>query len=262
MAWYLRATCCACCCCLNRELYPTLVDHAQYVGIWRETASSSPEGALYSFRWGADGVEVVQLVPTHRYLTDLTQKQLCVLGPSYPRYSAVVLDGIKCVLHDHGSNSHAAAAPCAVAEAAASVAVGGLATRRRSSSGSSTSSSSSGSSGGQDVPAGSSPSGFGWELLRFMQSSVQKVRGCLYQCQHTWCKHTDQQHVVVTAMIHAVLCTGGDPRCCVSQLCAHACCYACAAWAWSILLCMTHQINEALLGIARVLRTITSLRRS
>jgi hypothetical protein len=166
---------------LNRELYPILVDHAQYVGIWHETAPSSPEGALYSFRWGADGVEVVQLLPTHRYLTELTHKQLCVLGPSYPRYSAVVLDGNKCVLHDHGSNSHAAAAPCAVAEAAASVAVGGPASRRRSSSGSSTSSSSSGS---QDVPAGSSPSGFGWELLRFMQSSVQKVGWPLTQCKH------------------------------------------------------------------------------
>jgi hypothetical protein len=186
---------------LNRELYPILVEHAQYVGIWHETAPSSPEGALYSFRWGADGVEVVQLVPTQRYLTDLTHKQLCVLGPSYPRYSAVVLDGNKCVLHDHGSNSHAAAAPCAVAEAAASVAVGGPASRRRSSSsGSSTSSSSSGS---QDVSAGSSPSGFGWELLRFMQSSVQKVRWTLI-----WCKHAHDASIppiVIVIMLSYLL---------------------------------------------------------
>lgn len=164
-----------------------LLDHAQFVGIWHESSSpGNPQGALYSFRWAADGVQVVQLVPQHRYLTELTQQQLCVLGPAYPRFSAVVLDNNKCVLQDHGSNHHAATAACAVAEAAASVAVGGPASRRRSSSSGSSMSSrcssqdgcSSSSSSSKDVSAGSSPSstsGFCLELLRFMQSSVQKV---------------------------------------------------------------------------------------
>lgn len=150
-----------------------LVNHAAYVGIWHEAAPSSPQGALFSFRWAADGVKVVQLLPTKRYLTEIMQKPLCVLGPAHPRYSAVVVDGTKCVLRDHGSNHAGAVAPCAVAEAAASVAVFGP-SGRRSSSGSS--SSSSGSC--QDVSEGSSPSssaGFCSELLRFMQSSVQKV---------------------------------------------------------------------------------------
>lgn len=177
-----------------RELYPILLDHAEFVGIWRD--SSTPQGALYSFRWAADGVEIVQLVPKHRYLTDLTHKQLCVLGPSYPRYSAVVLDDNKCVLHDHGSNHHAAAAPCAVAEAVASVAVGGPASRRRSSSGSSSSSSSGsqdGSSSSKDVSAGSSPSstsGFCLELLRFMQSSVQKVGQAVKGALQAYSRHS------------------------------------------------------------------------
>jgi hypothetical protein len=160
--------------CLYRTLYPILTEHAAYVGIWHEKTAKSPNGAIYSFRWADDGVEVVELTPPHRYLTDLSHKRLCVLGPRYPRYSAVVLDDDKCVLHDHGSSVHAASAPCPAAEAAASVAVGGPANRRRSSSGSSSSSSTS----SQDVPAGSSPggtSGFCLELLRFMQSSVQKV---------------------------------------------------------------------------------------
>jgi hypothetical protein len=172
-------------CFLYRTLYPILTEHAAYVGIWHEKTAKSPNGAIYSFRWAEDGVEVVQLTPTQRYLTDLSHKRLCMLGPSYPRYSAVVLDDDKCVLHDHGSSIHAASALCPAAEAAASVAVGGPANRRRSSSGSSTSSSSS-SSSTQDVPAGSSPggtSGFCLELLRFMQSSVQKVsRTWQYQC--------------------------------------------------------------------------------
>lgn len=146
---------------LCRQLYPVLNQHAAYIGVWHTTADTAPRGALYSFRWAAGGVDVVQLVSSKKYLTQITHKRLCTLGPSHPRYQAEVIDGCKCVLRDYGSNSNGSFT-CSTAEAAASVAAGVA--------------SSSWTSSGSDGPSGSSP-GSSWsaELLRFMHSSVQRV---------------------------------------------------------------------------------------
>lgn len=151
-----------------RQLYPVLSSYANYVGVWHTAASSSPSGALYSFRWAPNGIDIVQLLPARLFLTDIRHEKLCTLGPCNPRYSGDLVDGTKCVLRDYGRDCAAGApAVCPVAEAAACVAAGGASSSRSVLAG--------------DAPLGSSPpgsSGFAAELLRFMQSSVQKVRRC------------------------------------------------------------------------------------
>lgn len=143
-----------------RQLYPVLIQHAAYVGVWHTAANTAPRGALYSFRWAQSGIDLVQLVPSKRYLTQIMRKRLCTLGPVHPQYQAEVIDGSKCVLRDYGS-SGGTPSICSAAEAAASVAAG-LA--------------SSGWTSSSSEAAGSSPgSSWGAELLRFMQSSVQRV---------------------------------------------------------------------------------------
>lgn len=147
--------------CIFRQLYPVLNQHAAYIGVWHTTADNGQRGALYSFRWAAAGVDVVQLIPAKKYLTLITHKRLCTLSPSHPRFQAEVVDGCKCVLRDYGSNSNGSIS-CSTAEAVASVAAGVA--------------SSSWTSSGSDGPSGSSPGSYwGAELLRFMQSSVQRV---------------------------------------------------------------------------------------
>jgi hypothetical protein len=147
---------------LCRQLYPTLLIHADCVGVWHK-AGAGPRGALYSFRWADSGIDVCELVPSRRYFTHITHKKLCTLNPSNLRYQAAVIDDTKCILRDYGIG-FASAASCAVAEAAACVAAGGASSSRTTSS--------------SDGGLGGSPTSSSWgaELLRFMKQSVQKVR--------------------------------------------------------------------------------------
>eukprot|EP00878_Enallax_costatus_P029857 GHUV01032421.1.p1 GENE.GHUV01032421.1~~GHUV01032421.1.p1 ORF type:complete len:405 (+),score=69.47 GHUV01032421.1:126-1217(+) len=146
---------------LYRQLYPVLQQHTAYIGVWHTTADTAPRGALYSFRWAQSGVDVVQLIPSKRYLTQITHKRLCTLGPAHPRYQAESIDGSKCVLRDYGI-SRSGTFTCSAAEAAASVAAGVA--------------SSSWTSSSSEAAGGSPGSSWGAELVRFMQSSVQRPR--------------------------------------------------------------------------------------
>eukprot|EP00775_Hariotina_reticulata_P010766 gene10766-10922_t len=145
-----------------RQLYPVLMSHAECVGVWHK-AGAGPSGALYSFRWAANGIDVCELVPSRRYFTHITHRKLCTLNPNNLRYQAAVIDDTKCILRDYGTG-FASAASCAVAEAAACVAAGGASSSRSASS--------------SDGALGGSPTSSSWgaELLRFMKQSVQKNR--------------------------------------------------------------------------------------
>jgi hypothetical protein len=120
---------------------------------------SGYRGRVYAFRWSTDCVEVVQLLPEQQWVLEVPTKLEYKLGPGYPRYIAEVVDNDKCILRAsaHGSPGGSSSA----AEAAAAVAMAGA--------------SSSKMAGGI---LGSSPtSGFGYELMRFMQGSVQVGQG-------------------------------------------------------------------------------------
>uniref|UniRef100_A0A383V8X1 Uncharacterized protein n=1 Tax=Tetradesmus obliquus TaxID=3088 RepID=A0A383V8X1_TETOB len=145
-----------------RQLYPLLTTYSSFVGVWHQAGEAdSPAGALFSFRWAPSGIEVVRLQPRRQYTTDIAHERLCMLGPGHARFEGdLVVGGTKCVLRDYGSSreqhcsggSPPGGGSClrvSAAEAAACVA----------------------------APLGSSPgasSGFGYELLRFMQGTVQK----------------------------------------------------------------------------------------
>jgi hypothetical protein len=89
-----------------RQLYPLLTDYSSYVGVWHQSGeAASPAGALFSFRWAPNGIEVVQLQPRRQFTTDIAHQRLCMLGPGYPRFQGdLVVGGTKCVLRDYGSS--------------------------------------------------------------------------------------------------------------------------------------------------------------
>jgi hypothetical protein len=89
-----------------RQLYPLLTDYSSYVGVWHQSGEAdSPAGALFSFRWAPNGIEVVQLQPRRQFTTDIAHQRLCMLGPGYPRFQGdLVVGGTKCVLRDYGSS--------------------------------------------------------------------------------------------------------------------------------------------------------------